>query len=230
MGEIPLHDDVVDKFRDVLRWLYHDEGWFIARNYEMYFTTDPSDQPISPDLAVFKGVIEPPDVADLPRRWAVGEGELPPAVVIEIASNKTVSRDLEVKPPKYARIGVREYLFWDPRPSVRPRKRPLRGWRCRNGIAEEMALNEHGWLWSDELESWVVPEGRYIRLYSRDGRLRLTQAQAHRAASEAERAAKEEALARADAERTAKEAERTAKERLLALLRSHGIDPATDGE
>jgi Uma2 family endonuclease len=236
MGDTPLHTVVVDYMDAVLDYLFRFEGWLIGRNLEMYLTDDLYETPITPDLAVFKGVRQPADVADLPRRWALGEGNMPPAVVIEIASNKTAARDQKLKPQKYARMGVGEYIFWDPRPSVRPRKSPLQGWRCGMGIPEEMPLSEHGWLWSDELESWVVPDGSFIRLYTRDGILRLKGEDAERAAKEASLAREAEALARAEAERAAKEAalaraeaESAAKEHLLALLRSHGIDPDKDG-
>jgi Uma2 family endonuclease len=250
MGDTPLHTVVVDYMDAVLDYLFRFEGWLIGRNLEMYLTDDLYETPITPDLAVFKGVRQPADVADLPRRWALGEGNMPPAVVIEIASNKTAARDQKLKPQKYARMGVGEYIFWDPRPSVRPRKSPLQGWRCGMGIPEEMPLSEHGWLWSDELESWVVPDGSFIRLYTQEGSLRLKGEEAERAAKEASLAREAEALAREaealtqlEAERAVKEAtlaleaealarleaERTAKERLMALLRSHGINPDENG-
>ena len=45
-------------------------------------------------------------------------------------------------------------------------------------------------------ESWLAPDGPLLRLYDRDGRMRLTEGEAQRAAKEAERAAKEAAWAK----------------------------------
>jgi hypothetical protein len=80
----------------------------------------------------------------------------------------------------------------------------------------ERPADPRGWIWSAELESWLVSDGSLLRLYDRDGRMRMTEGEAHRAAKEAERVAKE-------AERAAKEAERVAKETAWAKLRELGI-------
>ena len=63
--------------------------------------------------------------------------------------------------------------------------RRLRGWRLdtRRGEMVEIIPNAAGWIWSDQLESWLVPDQTFLRLYDRDHQLRLTgeEAQARRA-------------------------------------------------
>ena len=56
----------------VLEHLFRFEGWLIGQNLEMYLTDDLYEIPITPALAVFKGVRQSANVADLPR--LVGSG------------------------------------------------------------------------------------------------------------------------------------------------------------
>jgi hypothetical protein len=59
-------------------------------------------------------------------------------------------------------------------------------------------------LWSPELESWLVPDGKVLRLFDKAGQRRLTEAEA-------------EVVARQEAEARLAE--------LLCELRERGIDP-----
>jgi hypothetical protein len=38
----------------------------------------------------------------------------------------------------------------------------------------ELVANAEGWLWSEHLESWLVSDQAYLRLYDRHHQLRLT--------------------------------------------------------
>jgi hypothetical protein len=73
-------------------------------------------------------------------------------------------------------------------------------------------------LWSQELESFLVPDEQVLRLVDEYGRTRLTRAEAEAAArlAEAQRAEAEAAARLAEARRAAAMAEK---------LRSMGIDP-----
>ncbi len=111
-----------------------------------------------------------------------------------------------------------------------------------------MTLSKEGWLWSEQLDSWLVPDGSYLRLYDREGQIRLTGEEAQtilaeiaaeraaeaneRAAEADERAARlaeqlEEARqAQAEAIKRAEEEARRAQA-LAETLRSLGLDPDT---
>jgi len=110
-------------------------------------------------------------------------------------------------------MGAREYYAYEPNaPPYWPKNAGrLRGWWLASGVMVERSADERGWIWSEELESWLAPDGPLLRLYNRDRRLRLTEGDAQRAAKEVERAAKE--------------TERAAKEAAWAKLRELGIDP-----
>src|SRR5207244_9316065 len=118
------------------------------------------------------------------------------------------------KPADYARMGVQEYVAYDPhrRPLAPATAQRLFGWRLdpREGIMRPLSLRRdgslprHGSLWSIELDSRLVPDGYWLRLYDRSGHLRLTEAEV-----EARRAEAAEQRARLLAEK----------------LRSLGFDP-----
>lgn len=94
-------------------------------------------------------------------------------------------------------------------------------------------------MWSEQLESWLVPGGAYLRLYDRAWQLRLTQteaeikksetlsilAEAERQRAEAERQQKEAERQRAEAEKRRADAEQRRAEALAEKLRSLGVDP-----
>jgi hypothetical protein len=145
-----------------------------------------------------------------------------PQVVFELLSKDTWQRDLTEKPAVYARMGVHEYFAYDPqpRPLARATAHRLFGWRLqpREGTMRPLSLRQRGYLWSLELESRLVPDGRWLRLYDRVGQLRLTETEVaeQQAEAEARRAQAEAQRARAAEQRA----------RLLAeKLRSLGVDP-----
>ena len=147
--------------------------------------------------------------------WRVGKTGPVPQVVFEIASEKTWGNDLKDKPLQYGLMGVKEYFAYDPnaRPLKRRTSRRLWGWQLDKGSDEmrEMALRPDGSLWSQHLESFLVPDTRYLRLYDSQRQLRLTRAEAE--------------ARRADAEAEARQAAERRVEALIAKMRSLGIDP-----
>jgi Uma2 family endonuclease len=215
MGESAAQSKLIFYLLQVLNWLYQAEGWFVISNLNIYRRRDPREYPLAPDVAVFKGVVIPNAAHRTMRSWRMYEPNRPaPQVVFEISSDTTWKDDLENKPAKYAALGVQEYFAYDPNdPPYWPRTQGrLRGWRLHAGTMVEQTTDAQGRLWSDELASWLVPDGAWVRLYDREGRRRLTESEAARVAEAAERAAKEAARAAEAVERTAKEAERAAKE------------------
>lgn len=75
-----------------------------------------------------------------------------------------------------------EYFAYDPRkrPLSRKTAQRLFGWQLDKGRGEmrEMPVQADGRLWSQYLESFLVPDTKYLHLYDNAGQLRLTQAEA----------------------------------------------------
>ena len=212
MGETRVHSALVHYLMEVLTHLFRGQLCALYENFNFYQTANPGEHPLAPDIAVIKGIQE----QDL-RSWRVGKTGPAPHVVFEIASEETWNKDLEEKPERYALMGVKEYFAYDPnkRPLRRTRTgtRRLYGWQLdpERRVMRELPTGPDGRIWSFHLESWLVPDDSYLRLYDNQGNLRLT-------AAEAEAREKEAAIRLAEAE--AKRAEALAEK-----LRSLGIDP-----
>ncbi|MXW94224.1 MAG: Uma2 family endonuclease [Acidimicrobiaceae bacterium] len=88
------------------------EGAWVCSDLNIYYREGDPRVVVAPDIAVAFGV----DVAAVEnqpsyRVWAAGAA---PCFALEIASAETVRTDLEVKPAKYAELGVDEYWRFDP--------------------------------------------------------------------------------------------------------------------
>lgn len=173
MGENSWHVGLIDYLKAVLHWLFRGQACAIYDNLNFYQTRNLMEYPVAPDLAIIKGV----EFRNM-RSWTIGRTGPTPHVVFEILSEETWKKDLEEKPRKYARMGVQEYYAYDPNePSIR-RGTVLRlmSWQLdsKGRRMVEMPANQDGWLWSEHLESWLVPDQSYLRLYDRQHQLRLT--------------------------------------------------------
>jgi Uma2 family endonuclease len=199
MGESAAQSQLIFYLLQVLEWLYRAERCFVVSNLNIYRRRDRYEYPLAPDVAVFKGVVIPNRAVRDLHSWRLYQPDRPaPRVVFEISSDTTWKDDLEAKPAKYAAMGVQEYYAYDPNdppywPGAGGR---LRGWRLHEGTMVEVTCDPQARLWSDELASWLVPDGALLRLVDSAGQQRLTEGEAERAAREAERAAKEAAWAR----------------------------------
>ncbi len=188
------HELLKNYLIEVLRWLYRAEQWAVYGELNFYETTRPKETPLYPDVALLKG-----QTWRNMRSYRIGQDSPAPNLIIEIISEKTRRKDLDRKPIRFARWGTAEYFAYDPR--LRQKRNPpqrLWGWRL-SGPGEYEVLSSSaadGRLWSQELEAWLVPEESHLRLYSRDGQLLLTEAEAEQQVIEAERQAKEKAWAK----------------------------------
>ena len=189
MGETAPHSRLVHYLMEVLTQLFHGQACALYENFNFYQTNDPMEPPLVPDIALIKGV-EERDLQEL-KSWRVGKTGPAPQVVFEIASEETWKKDLEEKPDRYARMGVKEYFAYDPnkRPLRRSRTgaRRLFGWQLdpEHRVMREMPAGPDGRIWSFYLQSWLVPDGRSLRLYDNQGNLRLTAAETEAKRSEA---------------------------------------------
>src|SRR5205085_9548876 len=177
MGETAFHAALVRYLVGVLTWLFQGQTCAIHENLNIYQTANQYEYPLAPDVAIFKGM-----VYQLIRSWKVGKTGPAPHVVFEIASEETWAKDLDEKPARYAHMGVQEYYAYDPNEPPLPRSKAQRlfGWRLdpQQGIMRPMTPASNGALWSAQLESWLVPDGTMLRLYERNGQMRLTDVEA----------------------------------------------------
>jgi Uma2 family endonuclease len=245
MGETVVHAALVRYLVEVLSWLFHGQRCAIYENLNVYLTRNKEEYPLAPNVAVIKGV-EPENL----RSWSIPVQGKAPDVVFEIASEDTWSKDLQEKPRHYQRMQVAEYFAYDPNepPVLRRQPQRLYGWRRdkETGVLEPIMPTASGAIWSEQLESWLVPDGTSLHLYDRPWQVRLTQTEAEirkaetlsllaeaerrqkeieRQRAEDERRQKEAERLRAEAEKRRADAEQSRAQTLAEKLRSLGIDP-----
>ncbi len=138
------------------------------------------------------------------RSWRIGQPNRPaPTVTFEIASDSTWREDLQLKPEVYQEMGVKEYFAYDlGQPGFwRVKRKPtpvrLRGWEYKGEAITELKPNPQGWLWSEQLNKWLVPDGRVLRIHTADGERCLDEL----------------------------ESQQAEMDKLLAKLKAKGIDP-----
>ena len=232
-GEPTWHSELVRYLVQVLTWQFRGQKCIVHKNLNFYHTSDPNEYPMDPDIAVIKGA-----TFQYIRSWKIGETGPAPQVIFEIGQEETWKRDLEEGPLRCARMGVEEYYVYDPEdpPLGGDAGRRLFGWQLdkTSGEMREMPVGQDGRLWSEHLDSFLVPDGQYLRLYERQSRLCLTEAEAQTRRADAEAEARHAAERRADLEAEARRAaERLTEavikraEVLAEKLRSLGIDPAS---
>jgi Uma2 family endonuclease len=183
----------------VLEGITHAEPWLIVHDINIYRFPQRFEYPVAPDIAVFKGVVIDNIASHSLRSWRLYEYNRPaPSVVFEISCDSTWQDDLDIKPIKYAAMGVAEYFAYDPNdPPYWPAEQGrLRGWRLGGGNMIEQTKDQQGRLWSDELQSWLVADGAFLRLYDTVGHMRLTEAEAAQMLAATEQHAKEAAWAK----------------------------------
>jgi len=155
---------------------------------------------VAPDVLLVHGVSK----WDRPvyKLWETGRV---PSLVIEITSSSTQDEDVNRKRKDYRRLGVEEYVLFDPYGDcLEPR---LQGYRLRSGRYVPMSPEPDGSLLSRTTGLLLRTEGERLRLVDpATGRLLPWR--------EEESAAREAAAARAAEEAAARE---TAEERLRLL-------------
>jgi Uma2 family endonuclease len=177
MGRTPAQSEATGKLMAALAGLVEAEGWFVASNFAIYRTSNPKEYPLEPDAVVFKGVSWREIWQKNLRSWKLALSDRPvPGVVFEVSQHRNWYGDLYEKPRLYQLAGVREYFAFDPhRPLCWDRAQALVGWRYFPGDPpEEIISNEQGWLWSDELDSWIAAEKGQLRFYDAGGQARPT--------------------------------------------------------
>jgi hypothetical protein len=196
---------------------------FIAADMYWYWEEGHPESRVAPDLMVVKGVGR----ADRRSFFTWREGGAVPCTVFEMASEHTWREDLGEKLLKYERLGVREYILFDPEGEyLRPR---LQGFRLVEGRYRLIEWDADDRLRSEELGFLMKPEGLVLRLF--DGTTgtpvptRQERVEQERRQAEQERLHAEQERLRADQERLHAEQERgradalaAEVERLKALL------------
>ncbi len=213
VSETTFHSDLNRYLFEVLRWAFYKRISSIYQFLEYRFDRELSELEIEmrrakfkpasdeanmtkqrvkvePDLAIFLDIAIVEDEAS----FTVGEGKQlpPPHWLLETASPGTFERDLDIKFKMYRdALKAKEYIVFDPHEKQLWQGSRLKAWRLQNNEYVPLPEDEQGRLWSEVLQSWLVVEGRYLRLYDAQGERRLTQLEHTELLLEQERFARE---------------------------------------
>jgi Uma2 family endonuclease len=145
--------------------------WFVGNQIKLMIPRQgehPAYQP-SPDILVHPTLGE----GERTSLRLINDG--PPALIIEVASPSTAEdHDLNLmsprgKPSVYERIGVLEYLVFDPIGQIVPGQ--VRAWRRGARGYEPWVPEEEGRWHSGALGVSFAPQGLWLRLYDQEGQL-----------------------------------------------------------
>ncbi|MDB5352747.1 MAG: hypothetical protein JWN86_3994 [Planctomycetota bacterium] len=164
MGESDWHLVAMTTLFSMLRERYRARDVYVAADMMFYYEEGNPSAVRSPDCMVVFGV---PNHAR--ASWLAWEEKALPAVVFEIASGRTFRDDLRAKRDLYERLGIPEYILFDP-VGLYLRDRRLRGFRLREGSYAEIELDDEGGLVSEQLGLMIYPEGEILRLVDMETR------------------------------------------------------------
>jgi Uma2 family endonuclease len=217
MAESTLHRKVMADLIEALERRYLDESRVWAGgNFLLYYEEGNPRVSVSPDVVLVRGIRK--WNRPLYKLWEEGKS---PDFVIEVTSSSTRREDMVTKKNLYERLGVAEYVLFDPTGDyLDPR---LQGYRLEQGHYLRIVQEPDGSLLSRITNLRLRPEGENLRLIdARTGKKLLWAAEKDDAIAAAEQRVEDEASARQAAERKAEEeaAERGRLERELANLRA----------
>ena len=157
MAETTLHRKVMFDLIEGLEIHFAEvpDVWVGGNLFLCYEKGNPAAH-LAPDVLLAKGV----EKWDRPN-YLLWE-ETPPSLVVEVTSRKTRRDDQGKKKALYERIGVEEYVLFDPYGEyLRPR---LQGYRLDGGRYQPLPLEQEGALFSRATGLLMRPEGRRLRL------------------------------------------------------------------
>ncbi len=148
---------------------------YVSGNLLIYYDEGNPKKSVAPDVFVVFGV--PKREHDIYQTWVEGKG---PDLVIEITSRSTRHVDEKVKPDLYRRLGVLEYIQYDPtgdylKPALRGRRlneqgryEPMNAVRGLDGsvILTSALLGLQLRLESGKLRLFDPHTGKYLDTYS----------------------------------------------------------------
>lgn len=166
MAETTLHREVMSDLIWGLerRYAGTPDVWVGGNLFLCYRKGDPTAA-IAPDVLMARGVTK--WKRDNYLLW----DEEPPCLIFEITSRSTRREDTRKKKDIYEKIGVQEYVLFDPYGDyLKPR---LQGFRLHEGRYEPIPPNLDGTLDSRTTGLILRPEGERLRLVDRETGERL---------------------------------------------------------
>ena len=207
MAETDLHRQIMVNLIEALGLHFAGQRVYVSGNILLYYERGNPKAQLSPDVLVSLDL--EPGRREIYKLWE--EGKMPD-LVIEVTSKSTSKKDLRTKKELYERLGVREYLLFDPRSEyLEPRFQVYR----RQGDAFVSVLVPEVTGYTSPLLNlnFRVVDDELRVAESLEGPLLLTPAEQYQRADREEQRANQEALrAEQEAQRAEQEAQRAEQE------------------
>ena len=223
MPESNPHRDIVDLLRLVLLAFVARTGRsaLVAANLGCRWDRARPQIGVDPDIALIEPA--PPGAAELSSLRTWEPGHVPPRFAVEVVSATNPTKDYEDAPVKYAVLGTRELVVFDPAligPTCHDGPHVLQVWR-HDGDSMVRVYAGAGPAHSSELDAWLVvtDEDRLRIADDAEGTHLWPTAEEAEAAARREEAAarREEAASRKRAEAALAGALRTARNAVVDL-------------
>jgi Uma2 family endonuclease len=218
MAETDIHRDLMIDLIEGLKYHFQDDPMvYVSGNMLLYYEEGNPRKSVAPDVFVVRGI--PKHKRRTYQLWVEGS---PPDVIFEISSRGTWGKDLQKNWRLYARLGVREYVIFDPEYDyLEP---ALNAYRLNNGEYEEVDIQD-GRVMSETLGLEVIDTGETLRLIDpKTGKYLPTfdeivaERRQAEARANAEAAARQQAETRAETEAAARQQAETELARLREEL------------
>lgn len=222
MGENPIHAQIIHDFVDLLLTVAEERGWHRDQvGSDAFFAWVPAHPlvRISPDLYLLEKQIEP-----LPASFQMWkQGQVPPSFALEVVSEDW-RKDYDQNPKKYAQLGTKELVIFDPDAAGewagRGPRVPLQVYRRNSEGFLARVYAGTGPVWSEVLDLLLfivnLGQGRDVRLrfaYDREGEIWVKSSAEAKAIAEQERRRAEQGRVHAEERRVHAEERRVHAER-----------------
>ncbi|UQA61134.1 Uma2 family endonuclease [Polyangium aurulentum] len=175
MGEGCEQGEIIRILLSCLGQLAAERGWqnvLIAGDNFFAWVKDEPLVRVSPDVYLLDEPPPPP----LPKMWETWQpGHRPPRFAVEIVSDDW-KKDYEDNPPKYAQLGCRELVIFDPEAALKPDRKgtrvPLQVYRRDEDGAFVKVYRGDGPVYCEQIGAHLATrrEGATVRLrVARDG-------------------------------------------------------------
>jgi hypothetical protein len=211
MGETGIHVHTsMHLYGALLNAFVRTADVYVAANMFLYYEEGNPRAVKSPDVMVIKGVVG--NKTEERRSFKTWVEQAVPCIIFEITSKATVVEDMVTKYRTYARLGVQEYVLFDPLHEYLDAQ--LIFFRLEGDEYVQIDAESSGQWKSDALGLLMTPEGRFLRLIDPETGEPIpdyTESLAI-AKQEQENARKERENARQEAQRAEQEAQRAEQE------------------
>ena len=210
MGESDLHRYWIIRLSDQLAYRYRNRRVYVAADLLMYFEEGDPNKVLVPDVFLVKDC-DP----GLRNTFLIWKEQRVPNVVFEVTSKSTRRNDETTKALRYAEIGVRELILFDPTSDYL--KPPLQIFQLVGSDYVRQEPDADGRIVSEELDVILFLEGDRLVLldrFTQEPLLTEVEAQTSRA---------DEATARAEEEARKRLEFQAENERLREFIRRHGL-------